>query len=92
MKIEIYTYIQNNGDGSASIVLCKSLKQAEKEDKKQDEGFAESSAQSLKLIIKDDTVYIEDDDWELWDKLSENTQNTIPIPTKLEKVGVVINE
>jgi hypothetical protein len=54
-------YISNNGDGSASLRICKTLKEAQKEDDKQNEseGWAEPSADEIKIIVKDGEPHIE---------------------------------
>lgn len=59
MKIKVPYWISNNGDGSASLRLCKTPENAEKADEKQDEGWGESSAGELELIVEGDKVFFE---------------------------------
>lgn len=58
-EVELYYHISGNGDGSASLELHKTKKQAEKADEEQHEwgGFAESTVSSIKLKIENNKIY-----------------------------------
>lgn len=51
MKFEIPYYLRNNGDGSASLVVCDTYDEAKLEDESQSEGWGESSADMLDMTV-----------------------------------------
>lgn len=52
-------YVSNNGDGSASLRICKTIEEAHEKDEKQSENWAEPSANEIKIIMKDGEPHIE---------------------------------
>jgi hypothetical protein len=58
---EIPYYVSNGGDGSANVYFPQDKATAEKADENQYEGWGESSAGTLKIVIKDGKVFFEGD-------------------------------
>lgn len=66
MKFKIPYYITNNGDGSASLQLCRTLEEAAERDDEQSEngeGWGESSTGFIELELKDNKLY-----YKCWDR------------------------
>lgn len=64
-RFKIHYHLQNNGDGSASVKLHPSLKEAEAQEEKDIEdgrdGWGESCAGSVHLKVLDGKIYYRDD-------------------------------
>ena len=60
MEFKLPYFISNNGDGSASLQPCVTLREAEREDSEQPEGWGESSANELKIKVEDNKLYFWD--------------------------------
>ena len=59
ITIKVPYYIENCGDGSAAVRLCKSLKEAKKKDNNQNrdgEGWGEDSADEIVLELDTETL------------------------------------
>lgn len=61
-KFKLHYFIHNCGDGSAAIELCESAEQAEERDEEaqEDEGWGESSNDSIQLILEDGKLFFQD--------------------------------
>lgn len=71
-EFRLPVYVQNNGDGSASVIVCESFEDAQAGDEAQDEGFAEASAENLKLKVEDGKLYF-------YDTVRNNQGKYVPI-------------
>jgi hypothetical protein len=80
-KFVLPFYISNNGDGSASAHFCKNFEEAEEKDEGQSEGWGESSADKVEIILKNGELFIEETDWNM-----ESKTYGKKVRIKLEKV------
>lgn len=58
LVFKIPYYVSNGGDGSVTVRFTTTLKQAEKADEELEEGWGESSVDSLHIRVDDEKVYI----------------------------------
>jgi hypothetical protein len=56
---ELPYYVQNNGDGSASVRFCPTLAQATREDEGQPDEWAEGTASTVKVKVEDGKLFFE---------------------------------
>ncbi len=57
MNAKLHYYVENGGDGSASVRFANSREEAEKLDEGQSEPWAEASASHVELKIMDGKIY-----------------------------------
>lgn len=77
----LHYYVQNNGDGSASVKFQATEQDAEAGDEGQSEGWGESSASSLRLDIQDGVIVR----WEMVYDSETKKYNGVWVP--LEKMA-----
>ncbi len=58
-NFEIHYHVNNQGDGSVAVRLHQTKEEAEKADEKQSEGWGESSADSIRIKMKDGKLYFQ---------------------------------
>lgn len=51
-------WVSNNGDGSVSVKFLQTLEDAELEDEAQEEGWAESSAYTVRLKVENNQLFL----------------------------------
>ncbi len=61
-RFRLHYYIQNNGDGSASMIECPSEAEAEGSPGAEEE-WGESTASYQEIILKDGKLFYEDKNW-----------------------------
>ena len=57
MNFRLPFWVENGGDGSASVNFTPTSEEAERSDREQSEGWGESSASNVDLKIEGDQIY-----------------------------------
>lgn len=81
MKYAVPYYVEDGGDGSASVRFTKTAKEAREKDSEQ-EGFSEETAGTLEIEVRDGKVFYKTYDFDTYSYVEVELQ---PVKEKKKK-------
>lgn len=86
-KYELWYSVENGGDGSAYPIFFNSKDNAEQHQENLDEGWAEDCSGAVRLVIRDNDIYLVERRW--LSELSRHEDKYLKLPTAPETTEIL---